>query len=241
MLKKPQFIFIDIDNTLLDFDKCSMASARLAAASQGLTLPDNIWQIFKPIHDDFWQRLERGEITIDQLHQQRWNVVLQAAGLSGDGLLFEHDFRTALKDQHIEVEGARDLLVYLSARYPLAAASNGPSAQQIKRLSDADLAPYFSYVFVSEDMGANKPSAAFFDACFETVNADRQKRGQKALAPEDTLMIGDSITADIRGARSYGMATLWYDHDKAAGPGRMEADEYVRDLGQIQKILQFNK
>lgn len=237
MLKKPHFIFIDIDNTLLDFDKCSMASARQAAAGQGLTLPGNIRQIFKPINDDFWQRLERGEITIGQLHQQRWGAVLKAAGLSGDGQRFEHDFRASLKDQHIEVEGARDLLTYLSARYPLAAASNGPSAQQKKRLDDAGFSSCFSYIFISEDMGANKPSPAFFDACFTAVNADRRKEGKAPLRPQDTLMIGDSVTADIRGARSYGMATLWYDHDKASDLRQHEADEYVTDLGQIQKLL----
>ncbi len=198
-----------------------------SAIEMNISLPDDILTTFLPINNSLWARIEQGTLTLDGLHQVRWNMVFSALGLNADGLSFEKLFKKNLFYTAVKVDGAKELLEYLCQKYVVCVASNGPYEQQEYRLKKAGLLEYVSKIFVSERAKASKPSKLFFDYCFENL---------KGFKPEDSLMLGDSISADIEGAKNYGMATCWFDYyntDKSSP----FADYKINNLLDTKKIL----
>ena len=146
----------------------------------------------------------------------------------------EKEFRRLLHLSAVPVEGAKDILEYLHKKeYCLCAASNGPYNQQINRLKSADMLKYFKHCFVSEMVGADKPSRQFFDGCMKEFTG---------VLPSECMMIGDSLTADIEGGQAYGMSTCWFVHsgDKSAiqqKNGGKAADHIIYELAELKNIL----
>lgn len=220
-------VLIDIDNTLLDFDESSKECIKQAFSEQDLPFDQTTFPIFKSINDDLWRKIERGELDRPGLHKIRFNLVLEALGLKGDGLVIEKRFREILFDTAITVDGARELLKYLSSKYRVYAASNAIYLQQINRLTKVGMIEYLSGLFISEKLGVSKPSNEFFDVCMKGANAKI----------EETVMIGDSISADIIGAKKYGLTTIWYKHNKDIEESCAQADYQVNTLEEIKRIL----
>ena len=226
-MKKYKVVFIDIDNTLLDFNACAKQAMMESAEEMNISLPDNVLETFLPINNSLWARIEQGTLTIDQLHEIRWNTVFSAIGITGDGPKFEQLFKKNLFYTAVKVDGAKELLEYLSQKYIVCAASNGPYEQQEYRLNKAGLLPYVSKVFVSERAQVSKPSALFFDYCFAQLND---------IKPQECIMIGDSLTADIGGAKSYGMSTCWFDYYNTDKTTPL-ADHKITHLLDLKNIL----
>lgn len=220
-------IFIDVDNTLLDFDACANKSIELACAKFGVPYTTRLVDVFHPINLDLWHRLERKEITKEQLFQVRFNKVFEVLGIDCDGHAFEDAFHKSLFETAIKIDGAEHLLKYLHSKFKVYVASNATLAQQQNRLKNADLLKYIDGIFVSEEIGYPKPQKAFFDACFAALPQADAK---------DTLMIGDSVSADINGAREYGMKTLWYNHRHESTDG-VKCDFVVDNLLQIIRLI----
>ena len=211
MFEHTKAVLIDIDDTLLDFRACSSLALDYAIARTGYELPDNTFETFWTINNSLWEQVERGEITKPRLHEMRWNTIFHAMGFDEyDGPLFEEHFYGKLRDYAVLIPGADELLAYLSKKYNLYAASNSSHDQQKARLSKVGLDQYFTGIFVSESLGHQKPTKEFFDACFERMGGFFNR--------ENTVLIGDSITADIRGGNRYGMETIWYNHNRKPNP-----------------------
>ena len=219
-------VLLDVDNTLLDFNKCAMAAAHAAARDVGLVLPENIYPVFRRINDRLWHQIEQRQLTTEELYRIRWQLIFDELGICADGVAFEALFRAHLDTSAEPVDGAAELLAYLHGKYILCIASNAPYDQQMQRLEKAGMLHYMSHLFVSEEIGAAKPSAAFFDACLSALSP---------LQPQEIMMIGDSLTADIAGARACGMRTCWYRHDGETARG--EADCCVDALEEIRAVL----
>ncbi|MBE6589408.1 MAG: HAD family hydrolase [Ruminococcaceae bacterium] len=231
-------VLIDIDNTLLDFDAYVREAMRDGFEKFGLpSYRDEMYGVFLRVNTEFWHRLERGEITYGELLRERWNCIFSALGISFDGPTFEAYFKSCLFDSAIPVEGAAELLEYLKGRYILCAASNGPYRQQINRLEKGGLLPYFSECFISEQIGASKPSAAFFSRCMDTLNRARAEAGEEALFPSEVMMIGDSLTSDIAGAIGSGIETCFFNRDMRPLPQDLSIDHVVYTLEEIRRFL----
>ncbi len=218
-------ILIDIDDTLLDFDKCAAFSIRRAEDETGVRLPPDAFSVFKRINRQLWDRLQAGEYDLAYLRTIRWNTMFAAMGVTADGVAFERHFERALEKSAEPVAGAKELLKTLSQRFPVYAASNAPSGQQEERLRLAGMDRYFSGVFVSGDLGFSKPDPRFFEAVLAML----------PYPPETLLMIGDSVSADVAGAKPFGMQTLLFDPEGKAAPG--DADLVVRSLREIPAAL----
>lgn len=220
-------VLLDVDNTLLDFDACSELSARVAFDALSLRFRADVMPTFKRINDGLWQAIERGELTREGLLAVRWKKIFDALGIEADAASAEEVFIRTLEETAVPVDGAEDLLRYLSGKYTVCVASNAPSARQMKRLTAAGLRGYVDRMFVSGDIGFAKPRREFFDACFAALNP---------VLPCETVMIGDSLTADICGGRAYGLPTVWYNRDGIPERGD-EADFTVHSLREIMGIL----
>ena len=226
-------IFIDIDNTLLDFDAYIRQTMAEGFAHFGLRpYEPYMEEVFHRENGKLWHQIEAGTLTFRELEQIRWNNVFRALQIDFDGPVFEKYFRAALYDSAIPVDGAMELLRALHGDYTLAVASNGPYEQQLHRLELAGMKPYFDWFFVSEKLGVSKPAAAFFDGAFAELNKGRET----PVRPADCVIIGDSLTSDMAGGRGYGMRTCYFRRPGAAESA--DVDWQVTDLRQIPELLE---
>ncbi len=229
---KLKAIFIDVDNTLLSFDEYVKQTMKQGFAHFGLkTYEPWMYDKFTQVNNGLWRQIEDATLTFAELTKIRWNRVFEVLGIDFDGLVFEKYFRGALYDSAIPEEGAYDLLDALKEDYILCAASNGPYEQQLHRLEIAGMRDAFDDVFISEKVGASKPSEKFFDYAFAELNAGRAEQ----IAPQESMMIGDSLTSDIRGGQLYGMQTCLYrrSRDMIVPDGVLVADS----LREIVKLV----
>ncbi len=228
-------IFVDVDDTLLSFSGYVKEAMEKGFRKFGLKpYTPGMYPVFERINTGLWQSIERGGMTLPQLEKVRWNKIFSALGIDFDGPTFERYFRRQLFDSAVIVPGAVEMLEYLHARYTLVAASNGPYGQQMHRLEIAGMKPYFAHCFISEQVGTDKPGRAFFDFCFRTLH----ESGFPDLAPDETMIIGDSLTSDIAGGRAYGMHTCLFDENgKKANGGDLPADVVIRRLTDIRTVL----
>ena len=226
-------IFIDIDNTLLDFDEYVRTTMAEGFAHFGLpAYRPEMYHTFTTENNKLWRQIEEGTLTFEELQKIRWSNIFAALGFSFDGPTFERYFREALHESAIPVPGAMDLLQSLSGGALLCVASNGPYEQQLHRLEIGGMRPYFDYFFISERAGAAKPSREFFDYAFRKLNRNRPD----PILLQETLIIGDSISSDMAGGLQYGMKTCYYRRSGApAAPAGV--DYTVTDLRQISALF----
>ncbi len=231
-MEETKLIFIDIDNTLLDFDEYTKKS--LEEGFKKFNIPNynnNVLETFHRENDILWQRLERKEITLKELRETRFEIIFHKLGIDFDGKTFEKFYSDALYNSAIPIENSLSMLEYLSKKYILAAASNGPYFQQLHRLEIANTKKYFSFFFISEKLGYSKPSKEFFLEAFKEINLDRVDK----ISPKETIIIGDSLTSDMAGGKNYGIKTCFFDkHKKGIKP---DTNFVINDLEQITNIL----
>lgn len=220
-------VFIDIDDTLLDFTKCANDAIKSACNKFGVPYTTTLVDTFHPINLDLWHRLEKKEVTKEKLFDTRFQIVFDKLGIKADGIAFETAFRENFHESAILVDGARDLLEYLRSKYKVYVASNASMHQQTNRMKKAELDGYIDGYFVSEEIGFPKPQKEFFDACFKAL---------PDVKPQDVVMIGDSLSADIKGACEYGLKTIWYNHRNEPTAG-VKCDYIVSRLSEIKNIL----
>ena len=234
-MMKLKVIFIDIDNTLLSFDRYVKQTMEEGFAHFGLKKYEPyMYDKFTQVNNSLWLQIEEGTLNFAQLSRIRWNKVFEVLGIDFDGPVFETYFRRALYDSAIPEEGAYELLDALNGDYILCAASNGPYEQQLHRLEIAGMRDAFDYVFISEKVGASKPSKDFFDYAFAELNTGREQ----PIRPQECLMIGDSLTSDIKGGQMYGMQTCLYRRraDLAVPDGVLVADSLAEIIQTIRTL-----
>ncbi len=227
-------VFIDIDNTILSFDDYVKTAMREGFEKFSVAeYTDDMFDTFTRVNNSLWQALERKELSFTELKERRWNDIFSSLGINYDGQKFEDFFRESIYSSAIEIPGAFDLVHYLSEKYILCAASNGPYEQQKHRLAIAGIIDCFDHIFISEDIGASKPDKKFFSATFERLNRSANER----IEPCDCVMIGDSLTSDMEGGIAYGMKTVFFNLHSKDTSGIKGIDHSVNKLEDIKKIL----
>lgn len=221
-------VLIDIDNTLLDFNKSAYTASLNAAKTHGIELPSDYIEVFLKINDELWNQLELGNIEKPEIYKMRFKKIFEVLDITVDFNSFEEDFRKEMRAVAKTVEGAEEILSYLSSRYPVYTASNASRLQQEIRLKNSGLMKYISGMFTSEDIGFQKPAKEFFYSCVQELYP---------ISPSEIVMIGDNITADIIGAKNFGLKTIWFNYNKADHDNYNFTDYYVNELSDIKKIL----
>ena len=220
-------VFIDIDDTLIDFPSSADFASRKAAEETGITLPENTKEVFVAHNTALWKKVEQGIYTLDDIRRTRWKTIFADLGIKYDGEAFEVLFRKHLAYSKTHVEGAEELLIYLSSKYPVYVASNGPVFQQKNRMECAGLTKYMKDYFISEGVGYSKPSARFFETALRESGADAAS----------SIMIGDSLSADIAGANNAGIKSIWMSHGRKREACDPCPTYTVAKLDEIKNIL----
>ena len=223
-------ILLDVDNTLLDFDKSATEVIKKLFSKMGLTYTDNVFRTFIRINDGLWKKIEKAEITREQLHNIRWDTVFSELGITADGKRAEKLFLDGLHSVAIPVDGAKEILGYLSAKYALYTASNAPYAQQVNRLTISGLYPFITGIMNFEKDGVHKPQREFFERCMNTLSP---------LKREEIALIGDSISADVKGGKEMGFTTVWFNAKgvTADEQTRKICDGIITSLSEIKEIF----
>ena len=229
-----QAVWIDIDNTLLDFDAYVQQALRDGFEHFGLKpYEPYMFEVFERINNALWDKIEKGTLDFEGLQQIRFNKVFGELGIAFDGVTFEHYFKERIWNSAILIPGTVEMLSYLSEKYILCTASNGPYTQQLHRLEQGGIAQYFEYHFISEDIGVSKPEKAFFERALARLNEGRAE----PIAASACVMLGDSIRSDIAGGKSSGMKTIWFNRKGALNTSACQPDAQIDALEKIKEIL----
>ena len=221
-------VFLDLDNTLLDFTRSEANALSQTLRERGITPTREMLERYHVINMECWQQLETGALTRDQVMAVRFDRLLAEYHTAGSGQAISERYEILLAGEHSLLPGARELLEALAPRYDLYVASNGTAAVQHRRLQDAGLTGYFRGIFISEEVGFNKPDPRFFQRCFDTI---------PGFSRETAIMVGDSLTSDIQGGRAAGIRTCWYAPQQTEKEPQPRPDFVITDLGQLPDLL----
>ncbi len=223
-----KIVLIDLDNTLIDFNECARHSIMNIFNNLGFPYTEKVFDTFICENVKIWKRLEKGEITKAELRANRWNIILSKLGIEYDGTIIEEAFENGVAQGAYAVDGAYELLDYLFPKYELYIVSNGFRFVQESRLKIGDFRKYFKDIFLSEDIGIQKPAKEFFDYCFKKLGTPKK---------EDVILIGDSLSADIIGGLNYDIDCVWFNKNGDELPEDIAPTFTVDKLKEIEKIL----
>ena len=194
-------IFIDIDDTLLDYIPCCREAFELA-------LPEHpeYFDLFFEISGRLFSEAKHGLHTIAEVMELYPKEFIATIGYPPEAVdPFKHAFRAAWGKTHTLVPGAKEMLENLQAKgYQLFAASNSFGNLQRSRLEKAGILKYFEDTYISMDIGYDKPDIRFYQEALRRCG----------LQAKEVLMIGDSMTTDVIGAQKAGMDALFFDRQK---------------------------
>ena len=227
-----KFLLFDLDHTLLDFDTAEDVALTQLLKEEGVTDIQAYKDYYIPMNKSLWKDLELKKITKQELVNTRFSKMFSHFGIEKDGVYLAERYQFYLAQQGQVFSGAMELLDSLIDRgYELYAATNGITAIQTGRMAQSGLAPYFNQVFISEQLQTQKPDALFYE-----------KIGQQiaGFSKEKTLMIGDSLTADIQGGNNAGIDTIWYNphhlENHTQAQPTYEVDSYQALLEFLDKL-----
>ncbi len=194
-----RYLFFDADGTLFDFDQAEYNAFRNMETSLGLGFSDEHAKLYNHCNQGCWQEFEKGLLTLENLKVERFKRFAAEVHLDLDAKLLSKTYETELSHQGILFEHSIEVLETLRSRgYTLFLASNGISNIQRGRIQVSNIGKYFKHIFISEELGFQKPDQRYFTYMFEKTGLMERKF--------ETLMIGDSLSSDIAGS---GMDTLW--------------------------------
>lgn len=221
-------LFLDADGTLLDFDRSEQAALRQAFETLGYPFGETTHPIYHEKNLSCWKALERGEITRDELKTKRFCELFDDLGLSGDADELARVYEAALSGYAFPYEGAEDACARLAKKYELYLVTNGTKQVQSSRLIQTEFPALFKAIYISEDVGYEKPDPRFFDRIF--AEHPHLKRAQ-------TLIVGDSLTSDIRGGINASIRTCWVNRDLSPLPEGVRVDLQISDITELEKVL----
>lgn len=224
-----KFLLIDMDDTVLDFKKAEYVAIRKTLAEAGLDPTDTVCARYSEINDGYWKRLERKEVTRRQLQVGRFADLFAELGVVADGEACADRYMENLALGHDFMPGAEDALQALSQKYKLYLASNGNTDTQRSRIALAGIEKYFEAIFISGEVGVNKPDKGFFDHCFAKM---------EGFDPQKALIVGDSLSSDILGGKNAGISTCWVNPGHKVAPPELQPDYQIESLSQLEALLE---
>ena len=224
-----EFLFLDLDDTILDFHKAERIALGKTFRCFGLEPEESVIERYKQINIEHWQKLETKELTRDQVVVGRFEQLFREYGISVDPEQVALQYESDLSVGHYFLPGAEDALKNLSQKYKLYLASNGTAKVQAGRLKSANISHYFEEIFVSQEIGANKPDQLYFDRCAERI---------PGFDPQKAMIVGDSLTSDIQGGINAGMKTVWVNPLHKNHPPHITPDYQIESLSQLPSLLE---
>ena len=220
-------IFFDVDDTLLNFGSGSQWALADVFARFDVELDAAVKLRYEGINNGLWAEQKQGLRSVQSVIDTRFRLLFEALNWPVDADAFRDAYQGNLAQSHVMEQGALETVQQLSQKYPLYVASNSILAMQTSRLRLAKLLPYFQDLFVSNDIGYEKPDQRFFETCLE----------RSQLQPQDIVFVGDSLEADMVGASGCGMTACWYNPQQKPVPKDMAIAHTVQHLGELTELF----
>ena len=224
-----QWLLFDADGTLFDYDAAEHQALRRALQLFDLHYDLDVLEAYREINEQMWKEFELGNVTAEDIKSERFARLFAALDRSPDPdpQVFGERYLTCLGDCVDLMPDAEQVLSELEPLAHLALITNGLTAVQRSRLAKSGLGSYFEAVVISDEEGVAKPDPAIFDIAMERMGHP----------PKDAvLMIGDSLTSDMRGADLYDIDACWYNPD---GRPRVPDVNVRYEIRSLQELLQI--
>ena len=224
-----EILFIDLDDTILDFKMQEDAAITKTLRSAGVDPTPEICDRYSRINKEHWKRMEKGEIDRNRVLYGRFEVLFAELGINADPKVTALAYMENLSEGHYFLPGAEEALEKLSKKYRLFIASNGTAKVQNKRLDSAGIRKYFEAIFISQDIGINKPDKGFFDYCFARI---------PGFDPKKAMIVGDSPSSDMLGGQNAGITTCWVNPTGRKYSLERLPDYEIQSLAQLENLLE---
>jgi putative hydrolase of the HAD superfamily len=203
-------LFFDLDHTLWDFEANSRQTLeemyhKLLLKERGVDHFGDFFSRYIVHNDKLWERYRNGYIKVDELRWKRMWLTLLDFKIGDEPLARKMDtqFLEALPTRKILFPYAIEILDYLTKKgYRLHLITNGFEKTQLSKIQNAGLSGYFGEVITSEGANSLKPHKEIFEYAFRKTGAE----------PAESIMLGDSIEADIQGAINAGIDQVYVNH-----------------------------
>lgn len=222
-------ILWDVDGTLLDFHYSQRYALTKCFQTAGFTITEEILERYSEINDSYWKRLELGEITKAQLLTGRFTSLFEEYGMKGvDVEAFRTEYQEALGSVFSYIDDSLNICRELKGKVKQYVITNGVTSTQRNKLALSGLADCMEELFISEEIGTPKPGSAFFEA----VLAKLEEKDKDKI-----LVVGDSLSSDIKGGVLAGLKTCWYREDGTVNNSGYQPDMEISDLHQLADVL----
>lgn len=230
---KYDVLIFDADETLFDFDKSERYALLHAMKEFGVNYNESYHlPIYIKINSAIWKEFELGKITQDALKTERFRRFLSKIGEPIDADELSSSYLKHLADASFLINGSFELIEALKPFYRMIIITNGLMIVQKKRIKTSILAPFFEDVIISEEINRSKPDAGIFDYALHTMQyTDKQK----------VLMIGDSLTSDMKGGNNAGIDTCWYNPNHKANTSGVTLTYEVSSYDELKQLLLQNE
>ncbi len=222
-------LLMDADNTLLDFSKSEHDAIAETFAHFGLPNDDATIAIYSAVNDAHWKMLERGEIEKKVLMWKRFEAFCERTGLTADPKALADDYLKTLSTKSYMIDGALEVCATLAEKCRMYIITNGDKRVQQGRFTPSPLAQYFDAVYISEEVGFEKPDIRYFEAVMRDI---------PDFDPATTLVVGDSLTSDMGGGINAGLDTCWYNPKGKPLPASIPVTHVINDLAQLPGLAE---
>lgn len=221
-------IFMDIDDTIFDFQRAEACALREMFRQLGIPSEDATVARYSAINAALWRQLEEGKVTREHVLTHRFVQLFAELGINRPAGKARELYEHLLGEQCFLIPGARETLRALSSAYDVYLASNGVAEVKDRCIARAGIAPYIKGAFISQRIGYHKPDPAFFDHCFAAI---------PGFSREEAIIVGDSLTSDIRGGILSGIRTCWYNPMGKPGRDDIRPDYTVSQLTDLPPLF----
>ncbi len=228
-MKRFEVILWDVDNTLLDFDKSEDYALRYSFEQFGKKIDTETVHLYSKINMSYWERLERGEITKDKVLSGRFESLFEELHICDIPVSeFKEIFQKALGSIVYYKDDSYKLCKELSKEFKQYVVTNGVTWTQESKMKLSGFDKIMDDIFISEQIGNPKPSPLFFDECFKMI---------PGFVKEKTIIIGDSLTSDMKGGNNADISCCWYNPNSKENNSDVKIDFEIKNLWEVKDIL----
>lgn len=221
-------VLFDLDDTLFDFHKAEKIALTKTLVHFGIDPTEETLALYSTINAAHWKRLELGEISREEVKVGRYRELFKTIGVECDPVKATAYYESMLAIGHYFMPGAPELLGELYRKYRLYIVSNGTAKVQEGRIGSSGIAKYMDGIFISQILGANKPDKQFFDICFAEI---------PDFSLSETVIIGDSLSSDIKGGINAGITTVWFNPKGIENNNDIKPDCTIKELSEVPGLL----
>lgn len=221
-------VLFDLDDTLFDFHKAEKIALTKTLVHFGIDPTEETLALYSTINAAHWKRLELGEISREEVKVGRYRELFKTIGVECDPVKATAYYESMLAIGHYFMPGAPELLEELYGKYRLYIVSNGTAKVQEGRIGSSGITKYMDGIFISQILGANKPDKQFFDICFAEI---------PDFSLSETVIIGDSLSSDIKGGINAGITTVWFNPKGIENDNDIKPDYTIKELSEVPGLL----